>query len=183
VKPVAPLTKHGILLFENVFDPTEHLRFLAKQDWVDVGQNALYLKHEVDGSQYLFASLHTEFFDLVNFADEFYQCHHYRFRHQDKKFAHRKSSGKTVFMHPHVDAPTAPPEVNDPDDFTTAIVYINDGYKGGKLIVDTGRFQKKVALQPKAGSIVMLNKGTGHGVSKGRDDRDRIVAVTHIWRD
>jgi len=182
MKQLDEFRKYGVLVLQDAFDPTEHQRFLAKQQWVDVGQNALYPKFEVDVSQYLFASLHTRFGEMLDMADEFFGVQHYRYRHQDKKFTHRKSSGKSVLMHIHTDVPMAPPDVEKPDSFTTMLVYINDGYKGGKLVVHPKSGRARLEIQPRAGSIIMFDGNVRHGVSRGKDQNERIVAVTHVWR-
>jgi hypothetical protein len=161
-----------ISVIPNWFDSKPHVDYLADKEWVEPNNDGpLLLADELSASQHLYEMM--RFHDVFAQADQHFGVTHWRYEAQDKKIAHLKTNETRLPLGPHVDVPTIPEGAPNPENFNTVLVYLNDGYEGGELIVgdDEWKFD--------AGTLVLLPGDVLHEVGKCRGDR--LVAVTHLW--
>lgn len=161
-----------ILILPEWFDAQPHVDYLTSKDWVEPNNDGpLLLADELSASQHLYEQL--RFDKIFETADNFFDVYHWRYESQDKKIAHLKTNETRNPLGPHVDVPTVPEGAPNPEEFNTVLVYLNDGYTGGELIVGDTKHTLK------AGTVVLLDGKSVHEVGACRGDR--MVAVTHLW--
>lgn|GEM_PF-2200227 len=165
------------ILLSKILDTAPLLQQLAEVTWVNKREDApeherhLHLEDEPASSVLVSATLAGVWDEIESVVSEDWGQRIELGTHPDKRFAHiRYPEGTSMPL--HEDSPSA--DVGD--NFVTILVYLNDNYEGGELVVNEE--PEEFSYKPAAGDVVLVAAGTPHASSEVASGV-KVIAVGH----